>query len=68
MSAVGVSVKRKDGIGKATGGAKYADDLTFPGMLHGRTIRSEIASGRVTNIQYDFDTTGFTICDYRDIP
>ena len=33
MPAVGNSVARKDGIGKATGGAKYADDLTFPGML-----------------------------------
>jgi CO/xanthine dehydrogenase Mo-binding subunit len=68
MSAVGTSVRRKDGIGKATGAAKYADDLTFPGMLHGRTIRSTIANGRVTDIRYDFDTTGFTIVDFRDIP
>ena len=68
MPAVGTSVARKDGIGKATGATKYADDLTFPGMLHGRTIRSTIPRGRVTNIRYDFDTTGFTIVDYRDIP
>ncbi|MEP7002324.1 MAG: molybdopterin cofactor-binding domain-containing protein, partial [bacterium] len=68
MPAVGTSVARKDGIGKATGTTKYADDLSFPGMLHGRTIRSTIPRGRVTNIRYDFDTTGFTIVDYRDIP
>ena len=68
MTAVGKSVSRKDGIGKATGGAKYADDLTFPGMIHGRTIRSTIPCGRVKSIRYDFDTTGFTICDYRDAP
>ena len=68
MPAVGTSVARKDGIGKATGAARYADDLSFPGMLHGRTIRSSIARGRVTSIRYDFDTTGFTIVDYRDIP
>ncbi len=68
MLAVGASVKRKDGIGKATGAARYADDLTFPGMLHGRTIRSTIPRGRVTGIHYDFDTAGFTIVDYRDIP
>ena len=68
MPAVGTSVARKDGIGKATGATKYADDLTYPGMLHGRTIRSTIPCGRVTSIAYDFDTTGFTIIDYRDIP
>jgi CO/xanthine dehydrogenase Mo-binding subunit len=68
MPAVGTSVARKDGIGKATGATKYADDLTFPGMLHGRTIRSTIPRGRITNVRYDFDTTGFTIVDYRDVP
>ncbi len=68
MPAVGTSVPRKDGIGKATGATKYADDLTFPGMLFGRTIRSTVARGRVTGIRYEFDTTGFTIVDYRDIP
>ena len=68
MPAVGTSVARKDGIGKATGATKYVDDLSFPGMLHGRTIRSAIPRGCVTNIRFDFDTTGFTIVDYRDIP
>jgi CO/xanthine dehydrogenase Mo-binding subunit len=68
MNAVGTNVKRKDGIGKATGRTKYADDLVFPGMLHGRTVRTSIPAGRVTNIRYDFDTTGFTICTAVDIP
>jgi CO/xanthine dehydrogenase Mo-binding subunit len=68
MTAVGKSVARKDGIGKATGGAKYADDIVFPEMLHGRTIRSTIPCGRIKSIRYDFDTTGFTIVDYRDVP
>ena len=68
MNAVGTNVKRKDGIGKATGRTRYADDLTFPGMLHGRTIRTTIPAGRVTNIHLDFNRAGFTICDYRDIP
>jgi CO/xanthine dehydrogenase Mo-binding subunit len=68
MNAVGSSVARKDGIGKATGGARYADDLVFPGMLHGRTIRSTIPCGRIKSIKFDFDTTGFTIVDYRDVP
>ena len=61
-------MKRKDGIGKATGRAKYADDLVFPGMLHGRTVRTTIPSGRLTDVRLNFDTNGFTICDWRDIP
>lgn len=68
MPAVGNSVARKDGIGKATGGAKYADDLSFPGMIHGRTIRSTVPRGIIKSIKLDFDTTGFTIVDYRDVP
>jgi CO/xanthine dehydrogenase Mo-binding subunit len=68
MPAVGNSVARKDGIGKATGGAKYADDLSFPGMIHGRTIRSTVPKGIIKSIKLDFDTTGFTVVDYRDVP
>jgi CO/xanthine dehydrogenase Mo-binding subunit len=68
MPSVGNSVSRKDGIDKATGQAMYADDLVFPGMLHGRTIRSTIARGRVRSIRLDFDPTGFTVVDYRDVP
>src|SRR5688500_16022347 len=68
MPAVGNSVPRKDGIGKATGAARYADDIVFPGMLHGRTVRSTIPRGRIKSIRYDFDTTGFIVVDYRDVP
>src|SRR3954471_20121359 len=66
--AVGRSVARKDGIGKATGKAVYADDLVFPGMLWGRTVRSEIPRGQVKTVRREFDETGFTVVDYRDIP
>jgi CO/xanthine dehydrogenase Mo-binding subunit len=65
---VGSSVARKDGIGKATGAARYADDLVFPDMLHGRTIRSTIARGRVRSVRLDFDVSGFTVVDFHDIP
>src|SRR5829696_4814549 len=66
--AVGRNVARKDGIGKATGAALYVDDLVFPGMIWGRTIRSEIPRGRVRAVRREFDESGFTIVDYRDIP
>ena len=45
----------------------YADDLVFPGMLWGRTIRSEIPRGQVRGVRREFDETGFTIVDYRDV-
>ena len=68
IPAVGRSVFRKDGMPKTTGTARYVDDVRFDGMLYGRTIRAEIPRGRIRSIDLDFDTTGFTIVDWRDIP
>ncbi|HET9274942.1 MAG TPA: xanthine dehydrogenase family protein molybdopterin-binding subunit, partial [Gemmatimonadales bacterium] len=67
-SAVGRSVPRKDGIGKATGAARYADDLAMPGMLFARTVRTTIPCGELRGVHLDFDPSGFTVVDYRDIP
>lgn len=66
--AVGRSVPRKDGIAKATGAARYADDIDFPGMLFGRVVRTTIACGRVRAVHLDFDPTGFTIVRAADLP
>src|SRR4029453_8968688 len=66
--AVGRSVARKDGIGKAPGKGIYADHLVFPGRLYGRTIRAAIPRGRVREIRRNFDADGFTVVDFRDIP
>ena len=68
LPAVGRSVPRKDGLGKATGETRYADDLSFPGMLYGRTIRSTIPCGTIRDIRLEFDPAGFTTVDWRDIP
>jgi CO/xanthine dehydrogenase Mo-binding subunit len=68
LNVVGKSVPRKDGIGKATGEAHYADDLHFPGMLFGRTIRTTVSCGRLAGMRLDFDPAGFTVVDHRDIP
>src|SRR3954468_11500375 len=67
-TAVGRNVLRKEGASKVTGAAKYIDDLSFPGMLHARTIRSAIPAGEIAAVRFNFDTTGFTIVDYRDVP
>lgn len=61
-------MRRIDGDGKVAGTALYVDDLAFPGMLHGMTVRSTIPSGEIASIACPFDTTGFVIVDARDIP
>ena len=67
--AVGASVPRVDGIDKVCGSAKYVDDLTFPEMLHGATVRSEIPSGVLRGFERDpaFDWTGITVVTADDI-
>jgi CO/xanthine dehydrogenase Mo-binding subunit len=66
--AVGTNVLRKEGVAKVTGRARYLDDLTFPDLLYGRTIRSTIPAGEIAEVRCQFDRRGFTIVDYHDIP
>ena len=65
--AVGANVRRKDGDAKVTGAAKYIDDLSFPGMLYGVTIRSTIPRGTITGRRIDLPRD-FIVADHRDIP
>ena len=68
MRVVGRSVPRREGLDKARGTARYVDDLRFPGLLHGRTVRTSLPAGELTAVHLDFDRTGFTVVDHRDIP
>jgi CO/xanthine dehydrogenase Mo-binding subunit len=68
IGAVGRNVPRKEGLEKVTGAAKYVDDLVFPGMLHGRTVRSTIPCGEIGKVRLGFDREGFTVVDWRDVP
>src|ERR1700694_4394743 len=67
---VGKSVRRKEGRNKVMGAALYVDDLTFPGMLHGVTVRSHVPRGRITNIAFEGNIPWheFTIVTAQDIP
>ncbi len=65
--AVGTSVRRIDGDAKVTGAAKYIDDLTFPGMLFGATVRSTIPRGEIVRTHLDL-SSDFSVADFRDIP
>jgi CO/xanthine dehydrogenase Mo-binding subunit len=66
--SVGRNVLRKEGLEKVSGAARYLDDLSFSNLLHARTIRSTIPAGEIAAIRFNFDTAGFAIVDYRDIP
>lgn len=67
---VGEAVPRKEGRAKVTGSARYVDDLSLPGMLHGVTVRSSVPRGRIRTIQFtgDLPWDEFTIVTARDVP
>ncbi|HEX4643676.1 MAG TPA: xanthine dehydrogenase family protein molybdopterin-binding subunit, partial [Candidatus Acidoferrales bacterium] len=66
----GQSVIRKEGREKVTGRARYVDDLSFPGMLHGATVRSNVARGKIRGIRFgeNIPWNEFTIVTAADIP
>ena len=68
--SVGSDIPRVDGVAKLDGSMRYVDDLVVEGVLHGGTIRSPIARGRIKRIRFDpsIDWDEFTIVDHRDIP
>ena len=47
---VGIPTPRVEGKDKVTGRAKYTVDVTLPGMLWGKVLRSPIPSGRIKRI------------------
>ncbi len=47
---VGKETPRIDGWERVTGQARYTEDITLPGMLHARVLRSPIPHGRVRSI------------------
>lgn len=53
-----------------TGQALYVDDISFPEMIYGATVRSNVARGRIKNISFDGDLPWdeFTIVTAKDIP
>jgi len=67
---IGKPVPRKEGRKKVTGQALYVDDLSFPEMLHGATVRSPVARGKITNIVFggDIPWDEFVIVRPADIP
>src|SRR5687768_9936891 len=67
---IGKSVPRKEGRKKVTGQALYVDDISFPEMLYGTTVRSSVPRGRIKDISFtgDIPWGEFTIVTAKDIP
>ena len=50
LNVVGQRLPMNDAAAKATGTAVFTDDLVFPGMLHGKILRSPHAHAKILNI------------------
>ena len=49
-AVVGTRPIRHDGREKVTGEARYGDDITLPGLLYGKILRSPHAHARIRSI------------------
>jgi len=47
---IGSRQRKRDGLGKVLGEIPFTDDLTLPGMLHGRILRSPHPHARILSI------------------
>jgi len=50
LDVVGQTVQRPEAVEKVTGKAVYADDITFPDMLFGATLRAGIPHGKIITL------------------
>jgi len=50
FKVIGTRPIRHDGVDKVTGRARYGADVTLPGLLHGKVLRSPHAHARIKSI------------------
>lgn len=67
---LGAPVVRKDAGAKILGEARYVDDLVYPGMLHGATVRTRSAGGTIERVEFGpgVDWSSFVVVTAADIP
>ncbi len=53
FKVIGTRPIRHDGVDKVTGRARYGADYSFPGMLHGKVLRSPFAHARIKSINLE---------------
>src|SRR5512147_754589 len=50
FGALGKPLRRVDARGKVTGETRYADDLSLPGMLYMKLVRSSVPHARILEV------------------
>lgn len=50
LTSVGRTKRRHDAVLKTTGAARYTADITLPGMLHAKVLRSPHAHARIVSL------------------
>jgi CO/xanthine dehydrogenase Mo-binding subunit len=67
---VGAPALRKEGLAKVRGTARYIDDISFPDMIFGATVRSRIPRGHILKIEFGdgIPWNEFVVVRARDIP
>ena len=65
---IGRSVERVDAAEKARGTERYLQDISVPGMLHARTVRSTKPRAAILSVSYPTLPEGYFVVDKRDIP
>ena len=70
IHVIGTPVPRKEGRDKVTGLARYVDDISLPGMLHGATVRSRIPRGKIGTISFGSGVRWdeYVVVTAKDIP
>ncbi len=71
LRVIGRSFPRPDAVDKVTGAARFTDDYTFAGMLHGATLRAARPHARILSIdtQQAAALPGVrAVLTHRDVP
>lgn len=68
--SIGRNVLRREAHDKVTGRARYVDDVTFPDMIHGATVRSSVPRGKIKAIHFDPSVPWdeVTVVTAKDLP
>ena len=68
---IGAAIPRPDAVDKVRGEARFADDLAFPGMLHGAVVRSPHPHARILRVDPSSaldDPNVACIVTHEDVP
>lgn len=67
MESISKPIKRYDFDEKIEGKAKYCGDIHLENMIYAKTVRSEIARGKIISIEISVLPSGYFIIDYKDV-